>query len=216
MMNNDINGIKYKKIDYYRELAKQFDRSEKYYERRMSNISHVLVDRYESVHLSGLKPLFGVEAAIESQIEDIIDKNDYLNNENFLKPTADRKSLKKKINYILKKKNVNLNPPGNKKPKKKKSQTTQYERCPKVVVAILSLANGKCESCKENAPFISKKDNSPYLEVHHIKRLADKGSDTTTNAVAVCPNCHKALHYSNKSKELADKLINTIDRLIKE
>jgi 5-methylcytosine-specific restriction protein A len=216
MISKDANGIKYKKVDYYRELAKEFERSETYYERRMHNISFVLQNTYEIPYLSGLKPLFGVGAGIQSQIEDIIDKNDYLHNEDLFNPTADRKSLKKKINYILKKKNINLNPPGNKKPKKKKTQTTQYERCPKVVAAILSIANGKCENCKENAPFVSRKDNSPYLEVHHIKRLADNGSDTTTNAVAVCPNCHKALHYSNKSEELANNLINTIDRLIKE
>ena len=52
--------------------------------------------------------------------------------------------------------------------------------------------------------------------MHHVKRLADDGSDTISNAVAICPNCHMALHHSKDSKKLADNLINKIDRLIKE
>ncbi|WP_342542729.1 HNH endonuclease signature motif containing protein [Paenisporosarcina sp. FSL H8-0542] len=36
---------------------------------------------------------------------------------------------------------------------------------------------------------------NPYLEVHHIKRLADNGEDSVENAIAVCPNCHRELHF---------------------
>ena len=134
-------------------------------------------------------------------------------------PTENKEILNERVNHLLSNnlfQNTNHNPKGNKQPTKRSSKSTQYIRCPKVVAAILSIANGKCENCKINAPFIKKKDNQPYLEVHHIKRLADKGSDTITNAVAVCPNCHKALHYANNSEELSANLINTIDRLIKE
>jgi 5-methylcytosine-specific restriction protein A len=56
----------------------------------------------------------------------------------------------------------------------------------------------------------------PYLEVHHIKRLADKGSDTTTNSIAVCPNCHRELHYGDKATDKVDALYETIGRLVKE
>jgi 5-methylcytosine-specific restriction protein A len=31
--------------------------------------------------------------------------------------------------------------------------------------------------------------------VHHRVRLADGGDDTTDNAVALCPNCHRKAHY---------------------
>lgn len=50
--------------------------------------------------------------------------------------------------------------------------------------------------CGEEAPFYDK-NKEPYLEEHHVKRLADGGSDTMDNVVAVCPNCHRKLHVLN-------------------
>ena len=70
-----------------------------------------------------------------------------------------------------------------------------YRRNPDVVAEVLARATGVCEECSNPAPFLRAKDSSPYLEVHHIQMLADGGEDTVENAVAVCPNCHKKLHY---------------------
>jgi len=70
-----------------------------------------------------------------------------------------------------------------------------FKRNADVVTAVLDRANGFCENCKNKAPFIRKKDNTPYLEVHHIKQLADGGEDSVKNAIAVCPNCHRKLHF---------------------
>ena len=64
-----------------------------------------------------------------------------------------------------------------------------------VIAAVLLRANGRCENCGGEAPFRRKSDGSPYLEVHHKKRLADGGEDTVENAIAVCPNCHRFAHY---------------------
>lgn len=77
-----------------------------------------------------------------------------------------------------------------------------YDRNPFVVAEVLARANGVCERCKADAPFIRKKDGSPYLEVHHKTRLADGGEDTVTNAVALCPNCHRELHFGKHKKAL--------------
>jgi hypothetical protein len=70
-----------------------------------------------------------------------------------------------------------------------------FKRNSDVIVTVLNRANGFCEKCGNKAPFIRKKDNTPYLEVHHIKRLADGGEDSVDNTIAVCPNCHRELHY---------------------
>lgn len=70
-----------------------------------------------------------------------------------------------------------------------------YVRNPDVVAETLARANGLCEFCNAPAPFRRKKDNTPYLEVHHKVRLADGGEDTVSNAVALCPNCHREAHY---------------------
>lgn len=73
--------------------------------------------------------------------------------------------------------------------------TTTYQRNPHVVAEVLERANGVCERCGATAPFIRASDGTPYLEVHHKQRLADGGEDTVENAVAVCPNCHRELHF---------------------
>jgi 5-methylcytosine-specific restriction protein A len=33
------------------------------------------------------------------------------------------------------------------------------------------------------------------------------------NAVALCPNCHKACHHSSEAAELANKLYDRVSRL---
>ncbi|PSU90435.1 hypothetical protein C0W35_16255 [Photobacterium kishitanii] len=82
-----------------------------------------------------------------------------------------------------------------KKPKKITVVTYVYERSPDIVAEALIRANGICEQCKLSAPFNRKKDNTPYLEVHHKIRLADGGEDTLSNVIALCPNCHRQMHY---------------------
>lgn len=86
----------------------------------------------------------------------------------------------------------------NSSPRTPKSRTVLvniYERNPYVVAEVLERANGICEKCGCPAPFRKRKDNSPYLEVHHKIRLADGGDDTVENAIALCPNCHRELHF---------------------
>ena len=74
---------------------------------------------------------------------------------------------------------------------------------------------GLCECCKKPAPF-NKEDGTSFLEVHHLKQLADGGSDTTTNAIAVCPNCHRELHFGVNKVNIKKEVINSIERLINE
>ena len=73
--------------------------------------------------------------------------------------------------------------------------TRVFLRNPDVVAEALYRANGFCEVCRKPAPFLKKADSSPYLEVHHIKRLADGGHDSLENVLALCPNCHRQAHY---------------------
>ncbi|MFT6925519.1 MAG: 5-methylcytosine-specific restriction protein A [Psychromonas sp.] len=75
------------------------------------------------------------------------------------------------------------------------AKTKLYRRNPDVVAETLYRAKGTCERCKQEAPFLRKKDNSPYLEVHHIKMLSAGGLDWTENTEALCPNCHREKHF---------------------
>ena len=49
-----------------------------------------------------------------------------------------------------------------------------------------------------------------------MKRLSDGGSDTVTNVVALCPNCHREIHYGINSSLLVDQIYKYVKRLIKE
>lgn len=83
-----------------------------------------------------------------------------------------------------------------KKPRQLVVQSVAYERSPLVIEAALRRAKGQCEICANPAPFLRRRDSTPYLEVHHRVRLADGGDDTLQNAVAVCPNCHRREHFA--------------------
>ena len=72
--------------------------------------------------------------------------------------------------------------------------TRVYKRSPYVVAEVLLRANGKCQNCKRDAPFL-KEDGTPFLEVHHIEWLSKGGEDSVENAIALCPNCHRQAHY---------------------
>jgi len=103
-------------------------------------------------------------------------------------------------------------PIGNVYPQTTLTEVTQFSRDPAVKAWVLQEANGKCECCGQPAPFVDPY-GSPFLEVHHVRQLADGGADVISNAVAVCPNCHRELHYGSGAKTLAEKLYGKISRL---
>jgi len=71
---------------------------------------------------------------------------------------------------------------------------TVYKRSTKVVEYALLRSRGYCEACGNAAPFRTKV-GCPYLEVHHLYRIADGGPDRFDRVAAVCPNCHRRSHY---------------------
>ncbi len=81
-------------------------------------------------------------------------------------------------------------------PERISTTTTSFRRNPDVVAEVLLRAEGKCESCLQPAPFARASDGTPYLEVHHRVMLSAGGEDTVANAIALCPNCHRAAHYA--------------------
>ena len=106
-------------------------------------------------------------------------------------------------------------PKGSIDPRKKNVSSEQIIRDPDVHAWVLHNSRWICECCNEPSPF-SKEDGSMYLEVHHLKRLADGGSDTIENAIAVCPNCHRELHYGLKKEEKLKTIYQRIKRTKKE
>ena len=103
-------------------------------------------------------------------------------------------------------------PQGNPLPRRVAGTTQRYERNPDIVAWVLEVADGHCEQCAEPAPFLGR-DGQPFLEVHHVRPLADGGPDSIDNAVACCPNCHRRLHHSPDREELRHELVRGIDRI---
>ena len=80
-------------------------------------------------------------------------------------------------------------------PRKVQATTYVFYRNANVIAFVLRRAAGVCERCKKRAPFMRTADNTPHLEVHHVKQLANGGEDKVENAIALCPNCHRELHF---------------------
>ena len=96
----------------------------------------------------------------------------------------------------------------NNAPSKMPAKTIVYNRNQFIVEYTKTRAKGVCDLCNEPAPF-NDKDGNPYLECHHVKRLADGGPDAIYNTVALCPNCHRKIHLLNHKND-KDKLIKKI------
>lgn len=107
---------------------------------------------------------------------------------------------------------LKTDPTGNERPKKATRTISRFVRSPSVAAWVRHNSEGKCELCRRKAPF-KDRYGFPFLEVHHVLPLAEGGPDTTDNAVAVCPNCHKELHLSEKAEKRIGKLYRSVDRL---
>lgn len=129
-----------------------------------------------------------------------------------LEPTSDENQLNQRVQILLRE-SFSSPPAGNVSPERVAvAATTSVKRDPAVVAWVQKIANGKCELCLLNAPFLTD-ESRPYLEVHHVVTLASGGSDTVSNAVALCPNCHRAMHFSNARAALTDRLYAQAPRL---
>ena len=206
MHSDEANGISFVKKQIYAGLAEQFGRTEKSYEYRMQNISYVysLMGRN---WVSGLKPAKNVGSKTAAIIERFISEAE----DQVLPPAAEFES--QVISYKSKK--TLPKPSGIKEPEKTYSNVTNYVRDPKVKAWVLKEANGRCESCEADAPFTTA-EGEPFLEVHHLRRLADGGSDTVSNAVALCPNCHREMHYGINKSTLVSSMYKKVSRLVHE
>lgn len=83
---------------------------------------------------------------------------------------------------------------------------TSYSRSEVVREFALRAADGVCQGCGEDAPFIDE-DGEPFLEVHHLFRRSDGGPDHPDNVIALCPNCHRRVHYGEDGEKFNQELI---------
>lgn len=81
-----------------------------------------------------------------------------------------------------------------------------YQRSRDVRNYVLMRAGTDCEGCNSSAPFL-RKNGSPYLEPHHIRRVSDGGPDDPAFVIALCPNCHRRVHAGKDGPAYNDTLL---------
>jgi len=88
------------------------------------------------------------------------------------------------------------------------------------------MADFKCEIDDTHTTFLSPKTNKNFLEAHHLIPLKLQGDDlykdvsidVPANIVALCPNDHRKIHYSDiqtKKTMIIDLLNKRRERLQK-
>jgi 5-methylcytosine-specific restriction endonuclease McrA len=128
------------------------------------------------------------------------------------KPELPSRKFERKVKQ-LRRRGTKVIPPGQATPERVGTTVEQFKRDPAVKAWVLEFARGRCELCDDKAPFVDRA-GEPFLELHHVHPLGDDGSDTVTNAVALCPNCHRACHISRSRRQLTAKLYRHCARLL--
>jgi len=88
-------------------------------------------------------------------------------------------------------------------------RSTYRQRADIIRRYVLARAGGVCEACGSGAPF-QRGDGSPYLEPHHLRRVADDGPDHPARVAAVCPNCHQRVHHGADGKAFNARLTKDV------
>ena len=134
----------------------------------------------------------------------------YISEENFIEETIQKE---KAVDKLSTDKLAELAVNADNETKSVKVVSEQYVRDIKVKQYTLRRADGKCDLCNEEAPFVNSK-GEPYLESHHVVSLSDNGKDSIVNTVALCPNCHRKMHYAKDKKKDLSKLKEKLNKYI--
>ncbi|KAF2390693.1 HNH endonuclease [Pseudomonas frederiksbergensis] len=213
MLGLEHSNQTFKKADENRLLREGplSKRSASSVEYRMQNISAVM-EQMGMSHIVGYVSAKNVGTGIGNRIRKILAQRDI---EAFRKePTQ----ASQHFTYRLLEANTpqfSDTPEGILNPNKTSSAAIRYSRARWITDWVLKHSRGFCEGCNQAAPFLGA-NGSPYLEVHHVKHLAQKGSDRTSNAVALCPNCHRRCHHSNDREAFTLELYTRVKRLERE
>jgi 5-methylcytosine-specific restriction enzyme A len=197
-------GKRQNKASAYRELGQRFNRKPEAYERRMQNISSVLQE-LRAEWLPGLKPLPNIGANVRPRLVEMVRAV-------FGSALETGHSPFEPDVVELMKRDLLEVPAGQVEPQPIARSVKDYARDAAVKAWVLKHANGVCECCANPAPFVMS-NRLPFLEVHHVNRLAEAGQDTIENTVAVCPNGHRRLHHGADAADLRERLYASIPRL---
>ena len=203
MQHNERTGQLIVKKQYYKKLVEMFGRSEQAFESRMQNISYVL-SLMGRGWMAELKPAKDIGPLVAARIEQLLEQASG-------QKEAPVAAFEIAVREATEQKDL-LKPSGNACPKRRRISVTQLQCDPGVKAWVLKQAAGTCESCEKPAPFQGA-DGLPYLELHYVQSLADGGADAVSNAVALCPNCHREIHHGVNAHAVEAWLYDSVQRL---
>ena len=211
MLRAEHSGEAYSKSAYneHLRLGPLSARTKASIEYRMQNISAVLDDLGLS-RIQGYMPARNVGSGSRSEIAALLERRGHIDSTDY-EDTADEDELQRRA-ASLRAKGFGSPPKGNQQPRTTANTGVVHLRSPAVRAWVLDAADGVCELCSDNAPFITS-TGEPFLEVHHVVSLAEGGPDTPGNAVALCPNCHRRCHYAGDSEQAREVLYEQVHRL---
>ncbi len=211
MLQCELDNIPYRKSTVNKELRNGplAARTPSSVEFRMQNISATLYD-LKIPHLVGYRPAKNVGSGVKQRLMKVLAEQGVSAFSEYI-PTASPALLDERVAH-LRLKPLGKPPPGRERPEAVTVPTNTFVRDPAVKRWVLQTAEGHCEGCKEPAPFLGM-DGHPYLEVHHVVQLSRSGSDRISNAVALCPNCHRRCHFGIDRDEFKLQLYEAVDRL---
>ena len=127
-------------------------------------------------------------------------------------PTADPVVLERRVTRLKSRGSV-PRPEGNRSPAARESASvTRYVRSPAVAAYVIQRARGLCELCGR-ASFMTDA-GVVFLEVHHVVQLSEGGRDTPCNTAALCPTCHRELHFGANRVRLIASLYERVPELL--
>ncbi|MNF86966.1 HNH endonuclease [compost metagenome] len=188
------------------------ERSKGSIEYRMRNISTELNDLCLP-YIVGYVPAAHLGAGVAQRVRAAMIAKGAFNPDDYA-PTANDQELNEKVLKLEQQELVGT-PRGIEKPQRVTGTTSSFLRDPLVKAWVLKQANGVCEGCGQDAPF-KQPNGLHFLEVHHVKHLANDGTDEVTNAVALCPNCHRRCHHSSDKEAFTLSLYTKVKRLERE
>ena len=214
MLEEERNGRNYNKSLISKELrdGPLAARSKSSVEFRMRNISAVM-EKLCLPRIRGYLPASNIgKEGIEKVMHYLAESGSY--NPLDYTPTDNPEILNQRVRELTKKIDPSIDPAGNKTPEKTEATVTRFVRDPAVKASVLKKAGGICEGCNSEAPFTTL-DGEPFLEVHHIIQLSENGADSVSNAVALCPNCHRRCHHSSDRDIFVKLIYKNVARLVR-